>query len=48
MKASKRIIMMAAFVVLTHAAHAQRFEWARTIDGYDQARVVSATRLPAR
>ena len=37
MKAIKRIILMAAFVMLTFAAHAQRFEWARTIDGYDQS-----------
>ena len=29
--------MLAAFVVLTHAVHAQSFEWARTIDGYDQS-----------
>jgi len=37
MKTSKRIILLAAFVVLTFAAHAQRFEWAKTIDGYDQS-----------
>lgn len=37
MKTSRRIILLAAFVVLTFAAHAQRFEWAKTIDGYDQS-----------
>jgi hypothetical protein len=37
MKASKRIILLAAFVVLSLAAHGQHFEWARTIDGYDQS-----------
>lgn len=37
MKASKRIILLAAFVMLTHAVHAQRFERARAIYGYDQS-----------
>ena len=37
MKTNKSIILLAAFVVLTFAAHAQHFEWARTIDGYDQS-----------
>lgn len=36
-KTSKRIILLAAFVVLTLTSQAQRFEWAKTIDGYDQS-----------
>ena len=37
MKTSKRIILLAALFALSLTSHAQRFEWARTIDGYDQS-----------
>ena len=37
MKASKRIILWVALVTLSFTVNAQRFEWARTIDGYDQS-----------
>ncbi len=37
MKTSKRIILLAALFALSLTSHAQRFEWAKTIDGYDQS-----------
>ena len=37
MKASKSIILMAAFVVLTFTAHAQHFDWVKTYSGQDPA-----------
>lgn len=37
MKASKRIILLAALFALSLTSHAQRFEWARAIYGYDQS-----------
>ncbi len=34
---TKKIICFAFFALLAFAAHAQYFEWAKTIDGYDQS-----------
>ena len=36
MKASKRIILLAAFVVLSLAAHAQQFDWVKSYTGTDR------------
>ena len=35
MKTNKRIILMSAFVVLTLAAHAQRFDWVKSYSGQE-------------
>jgi hypothetical protein len=35
MKASKRIILLAVFVVLSLAAHAQRFDWVKSYSGQE-------------
>ena len=35
MKANKRVILLAAFVVLSLTAHAQRFDWVKTYTGPD-------------
>lgn len=37
MKTSKRIVLLVALTFAALTANAQRFEWARTIDGYDQS-----------
>jgi hypothetical protein len=34
MKEIKRILLLAVFVVLTLAAHAQHFDWAKNFHGY--------------
>ena len=34
---TKKVLSFAFFVLLAIATHAQYFEWARTIDGYDQS-----------
>ena len=36
MKASKRVILLAAFVVLSLAAHAQHFDWVKSYTGSDR------------